>query len=152
MKNKLAIHQMDARLKQVKPSVPLSLGLTGRWISSIRNLLGMSMRQLGERLSISPQSLSQFEKSEYNGSISLKNMDKIAQAMNMTFYYGFYPNDGSVQKIIKKQAKTLAEEIVLRSSQTMKLEGQENSEDRIAQAIKERTEEIIRQMPRNLWD
>jgi len=46
----------------------------------------------------------------------------------------------------------LASKIVHRTSQSMKLEDQENSAKRITKAIQERKEEIIREMPKSLWD
>jgi predicted DNA-binding mobile mystery protein A len=152
MNKKLAIEQMDIKFNQIKESVPFSVALKGKWISSLRELLGMSMRQLGERIDVNPQSQHQFEKSELNGSISLKNLEKIAEAMNMNMYYGMYPKGGSVEKLIDQQATKRAREIVERSSQTMTLEDQKNSRARLDNAIKNRSEEIMRNMPRNLWD
>ena len=53
---------------------------------------------------------------------------------------------------IERKAKELATQIVLRTSNTMKLEDQENSEKRIEKAIKERTASIKNEMPKILWD
>ena len=46
----------------------------------------------------------------------------------------------------------MAEEIVMRTSHTMKLEDQENSEERIKKAIKDRAEKIKNELPKYLWD
>ena len=40
----------------------------------------------------------------------------------------------------------------MRTSQSMKLEEQENSKERQQQAIKERTEDLKREIPKYLWD
>lgn len=39
-----------------------------------------------------------------------------------------------------------------RTSNNMKLEGQENTKERIQMAIKEHTEELIKEIPKSLWD
>jgi hypothetical protein len=54
--------------------------------------------------------------------------------------------------LIDRKAKELATEIVKRTSNTMKLEDQENSMNRINTAIQERTESIKMEMPKILWD
>ena len=77
-------------------------------------------------------------------------MRQVGEALNMKFIYGFIPERGTLEKMIEDRAKELAEEIVLRTSNTMQLEDQENTEERITKAIKEKKEEIMRKMPRYL--
>lgn len=62
------------------------------------------------------------------------------------------PNDGNLEALIDRKAKELATKIVLRTSNTMKLEDQENSKQRIAKAIEERAAIIKKEMPKTLWD
>jgi hypothetical protein len=50
------------------------------------------------------------------------------------------------------RALEMATKIVQRTSNTMKLEDQENSKERIEKAIKERAAEIINKTPKILWD
>jgi hypothetical protein len=54
--------------------------------------------------------------------------------------------------MIEKRAKELAKEIVLRTNNTMTLEDQQNSAERIEQAIAQKTAEIKYEMPKYLWD
>jgi hypothetical protein len=70
----------------------------------------------------------------------------------MQLVYAFVPNEGSLDAMIEKRAKELATKIVMRTANTMKLENQANSKKRIEQAIKERTEEIKKELPKILWD
>ena len=58
----------------------------------------------------------------------------------------------SLEKIIEKRAFELAEEIVNRTSISMKLEDQENKPDRLLKAVKEKAEELKLKMPKYLWD
>ena len=134
-----------ATLKQV--AVPP----TG-WIKAIRNAIGMSMQQLGNTLSVSKQGILDIEKREKEGSITIRSLKEIARVLDMQLVYGFVPNDGSLDALIEKRAKELATKIVLRTSNTMKLEDQGNTNKRIEKAIKERAEEIKNDMPKILWD
>lgn len=150
-KNKrLAIRQVDKNM--LKFRVVGNILPSNGWIHTIRKVLQMSLRQLGDRLSISPQSVKEIEQREKNGSITIKGLKEAGKAMKMQLVYGFIPEDDSLEKMIEKRAYEIAKEIVMRTSHTMKLEDQENSKERIEKAIKERAEEIKNEMPSYLWD
>src|SRR5690606_25146642 len=122
------------------------------WIRAIRTALGMSMQQLGNTLSISKQRVQDMERREKDDTISLKYLKEKAQALDMQLVYGFVPKDRALGKLSKEKANELAMKIVLRTSNSMKLEDQENSKKRIEKAIQERTAEIVSEMPKILWD
>jgi len=122
------------------------------WVKTIRTSVGMTLEQLGNKLGITRQSARSIEKRESEGSITIKSLEEAAEAMDMKLVYGLVPKDGSIEKFIENRAKTLATEIVMRASATMELEGQENSTERIKQAIQERTQQIINEMPKQMWD
>jgi hypothetical protein len=58
----------------------------------------------------------------------------------------------SLEQMIEKRARELATEIVIRTHATMTLEDQQNSKERIEQAIEQKTAEIKFEMPRYLWN
>ena len=70
----------------------------------------------------------------------------------MQLVYGMVPKDGSIEKLIDRKARELATRIVSRDSNTMKLEDQENTQQRINIAIEERTAVIKNELPKMLWD
>ena len=70
----------------------------------------------------------------------------------MKFIYGFIPANDSLEKMIEEKANKIAKDIVIKTSNNMKLEDQENSDIRIKKAIDEKTDEIVTKMPRYLWD
>jgi predicted DNA-binding mobile mystery protein A len=149
--NKLQINQLDAKMKvfaNVK-SIPLP---TIGWIKAIRLALGMSMQQLANKLSITKQSVLEIEKREIDGSITIKSLRESARVLDMELVYGFVPKDGSLEALIDRKAKELAIKIVSSTSNTMKLENQENSDERIKRAINERTTLLKNEMPKMLWD
>jgi predicted DNA-binding mobile mystery protein A len=112
----------------------------------------MSLRQLGEKMEITPQSISEIEQREANQSITLKSLRETAQALDMQLVYGFIPKEGSLEKMIEKRATEIALKIVMRTSNTMKLEDQENSKKRLEKNIKSKARELIDTMPKHLWD
>ena len=122
------------------------------WIKTIRTGIGMSLEQLGNKLSVTKQAIRDIENREKEGSITIKSMQEIANVLDMKFVYAFVPKEGSLEAMIEKRAIEVAKKIVHRTSNTMKLEDQANSEDRIQKAIKERAEEIINKTPKILWD
>jgi predicted DNA-binding mobile mystery protein A len=148
---KLQIEQMDKKLAKFSSLDNISVPSKG-WLNSIRITLNMSLKQFGRRLNITAQSAKEIEEREISGSITLKNLSEAAAAQNMRLVYGFIPNDGSLSSMIEKRALEKAKEIVLRTSQSMSLEDQENKPERIEKAIKEKTESIKNELPRYLWD
>jgi predicted DNA-binding mobile mystery protein A len=134
-----------AAIKQIIPPP------TG-WIKAVRTALGISLQQLGNKISITKQSLQDIERREREGSVTLKTLRDVANALDMELVYGFVPRDGSLDALIDRKAKELATQIVLRTSNTMKLEEQQNSPQRIQKAIEERASAIKHEMPKMLWD
>lgn len=150
-KQKLLIEQIDRKLRVFRPLNSVIVPEKG-WINAVRIALKMSLRQLSERMQITSQSINEIEKREANGTITLKNLRETAKALDMKLVYGFIPKEESLEKMIEKRATEIAKDIVLRTSNTMKLEDQENSKSRVNQSIKNKVEEIKDNMPKYLWD
>ena len=150
-KKSLQIQQLNSKMLAFASLQKVAPPPTG-WIKAIRNAIGMSMLQLGKRLSITKQSVQDIERREKDGSISIKALREAARALDMQLIYGFVPNDGSLEALIDRKAKELATQIVQRTSNSMKLEDQENSKQRIEKATEERATIIKNEMPKTLWD
>lgn len=149
--NKLQFQQLNEKINQLNGLQHVIIPPIG-WIKALRNGIGMSMEQLGKKLSITKQGVMDIEKREKEGAITIKSMKEIAMAMDMQFVYGFIPNAGSLEQMLETRAIEIATKIVERTSTTMKLEDQANSRKRIEKAIKERASEIINKTPKILWD
>lgn len=150
-KREIVRKQLDSKLlsfQQAAEVVPPASG----WIYAFRYALNMSMRQLGKQLSITPQGVKDLEEREKSGSISIRVLRQVASALNMTFFYGFIPEDKTLEAMIEKRAAELAEEIVKRTSNHMNLEDQGVSDERLKKSISEKTEEIKNELPKLLWD
>lgn len=149
--NKLQIYQLEKKIKKLEALNNVKMPPIG-WIRAVRLSLGITLQQLADKLSKTKQNVKQLENREQSGNVTLKSLQESADALDMKLVYGFVPKDGSLDALIERKAKELAIKIVTRSSNTMKLEAQENSKERIEQAIKERTAILKYEMPRILWD
>jgi predicted DNA-binding mobile mystery protein A len=150
-KQQLVIEQMDKKLTVFKSVENVIIPSKG-WLNAVRVSLKMTLQQLGNRLNITAQSANDLEMREALGTITLNRLREAANALDMKFVYGIIPKDGSIELMIEKRAKELAQQIVLRTSNSMKLEDQENSGERIEKAIQEKTEEIKEELPKYLWE
>ena len=150
-KKSLQIQQLNTKMLAYASLQKVAPPPTG-WIKAIRNAIGMSMLQLGNRLSITKQSVQDIERREKDGSVTIKALREAARVLDMQLVYGFVPNDGSLELLIERKAKELATHIVMRTNNSMKLEDQENTKQRIEKAIQERTTIIKTEMPKTLWD
>ncbi|MBW6479729.1 MAG: mobile mystery protein A [Bacteroidales bacterium] len=150
-KQKLIMEQLDTKILLLKKVENIVIPPSG-WVYSIRQALGMSLRQLGKRMGITPQSVKEMEEREQNETISIKVLRQFGKSLNLKLIYGFIPLSGNLEDIIEQRAYELAMEIVNRTSISMKLEDQENNPARIQKAIKEKANEIKTEMPKYLWD
>ena len=150
-KIKLLIEQADRKLSVFSDIKNEPIPQNG-WIHTVRTTLRMSLRQFGERLNMNPSSAKEIELREVSGALTLRSLRNAANALDMQLVYGLAPKGKSLEEVIEKRAVKLAEEIVLRTSHTMSLEDQENSEERIRKAIQAQAEELKNEMPKMLWD
>src|SRR5690554_5876348 len=150
-RKKLQIEQLDRKLKRFKDAIQVPQPEIG-WLKTIRISLGMSLQQVADKLAITKQSVQEIEIREKDGTITINSLKETADALDMRLIYGLVPKDGTLDDLIDRKAKELALRIVSRTSNTMKLEDQENSKERIKKAIEERTTIIKNEMPKMLWD
>lgn len=150
-KKKLQIEQLDRKFKSFQKASEVTPPPSG-WFKAIRVSLGMSLRQLADKLSITQQSVREIETREKEGSITLKSLKEAANAMDMQLVYALVPKEGTLDNLIDRKATELAIQIVSRTSNNMKLEDQENTKQRLKKAIEERTAIIKNEMPKALWD
>ena len=113
--------QLDARFRDTPSLEPPR----GGWVRTVRQALGMSMRQLGKRLGVSPQAVVAFERREEDGTISIGKLRAAAEAMGCQLKFVFVPAP-SLEEIVRTQATMKAREERDRLVHTMKLEAQDD--------------------------
>ena len=119
------------------------------WVNAIRVSIKMSLRQLGERLHITPQGVKDLEKREKEGAITINTLKEVGRVLDMDLVYGFISRHNSLEEMIEERAREIAEEVVIKA---IKLNNQKNSENDVKKAIQQKTYEISSKMPSNLWD
>jgi len=149
-KKKLIREQLDASLRRLRPLLDVTAPPKG-WIRAIRNALGMTARQLANRLDVAQQAVARIEKEEPAGSVTIKTMRRIAECLDCVFVYGFVPRT-SLEETVTKQAKKVAAQRLAQASQTMSLENQALSRRENERALSDLVDELIRTLPSNLWN
>lgn len=150
-KRKLLIEQLDQKLKPFQKTELVLIPDKG-WIHTIRTAFNMTMDQLGNKLKITRQGVKRLEDNEAKGSITIKSLKEVGEAMDLKFVYGFVPKNGSFNDLINMKAEKLAQKIVLRTNQNMKLEGQGIGDEKLNETIKDLASDIKRDMRKSLWD
>jgi predicted DNA-binding mobile mystery protein A len=116
---RLRLTQVERAVSQaVVPARPRS-----GWIQSIRSALGMTSRQLANRLGLSQSTLAALEKSEADDRITLRSLRKVAEALDCDLQYVLVPRT-TLTKRVEKRAEALGRERVSRVLHTMRLEDQ----------------------------
>ena len=123
----------------------------GGWLALLRHALGMSGAQVAARMGVSRNAIYQAEGNERDGAITIAQMRKIASAMNAEFVYALVPK-GSVDDVIRAQARQKAEALVRRAGAHMALESQSLSNDQTKQRVEALTDELARNMPSDFWE
>lgn len=147
---KIICEQLDKKLQPLR-----TLGATGippqGWIKSIREALGISSRQLGKKAGIDQSRISRLENAEKNGDLKLSSLQKIAEALNMKFVYGFVP-EGALEELLRAQAKKIAFKRLKRLNDTMRLEKQALSSLEQEKALNNMIDKILIEQPKDFWD
>ena len=141
--------QLDRQLADARAAiVALRTPKTG-WVHTLRTALGMTSRQLAERIGIAQPTLSQLEKSEAAGRIQLDTLARVADALDCELVYALVPRR-PLSETVAARLSEVAEARYRRTAHSMALEDQL---DESSQAIREANVDAIRQRirPGELW-
>lgn len=148
---RLIIRQVDDKLSNWVQFGDVNVPPKG-WIHAIRIAMGMSLSQLAKRLKKTVASTREIEEREQSQAITLKKLREAAEALDAHLVYALVPKGGSLEALIEKRAIEVARKIVMRTSHSMALEDQQNSQLRLEKAIQEKAEELRREAPKLLWN
>ena len=121
------------------------------WLRTARKALGMSVAQLGRRLGVTRAHVNNTEKCELNGSLTIKTLQSMAEAMGCRLVYAVVP-EHDVEKILAARAKKKAMKMVEEANKHMALEEQALSEKQVAFEIERLQKEILKDLPANFWN
>lgn len=120
------------------------------WVHEVRTTLGVSTSQLATRMGISQSAVSQLERREAEGTISLNLLSQAADALECELLYVLIPRAGSLTNALEARAREVATATVGRVSHSMGLEDQAVSE----RERREQLDDMVRELmdnPRALW-
>ena len=137
-----ALSRKMGNLAQLRDTQPPKQG----WISAVRQALGMTAKQLAERVGLSQPRIAKIELNENN--LKISTMKKIAEGLDCDFVYGFVPKS-SLQETINRQARKKAEAILSNVNTNMALEDQLADDPNILTDV---ADEMIAKNIKRIWD
>jgi predicted DNA-binding mobile mystery protein A len=146
---KLTREQLDKKLNKLNPLLQLPVP-KGGWIKTIRKSLGMTTYELADRADLNQSRISRIESAEAKGKIKLSTLEKIADALDMKFVYGFVPEE-DLEAMVREQAKKIARDRMNRVDHSMKLESQELDDQDRSKALKDLINKILIEDSNNFW-
>ncbi|MBU4327488.1 MAG: mobile mystery protein A [Proteobacteria bacterium] len=146
----IARRQLDTTLAMFGEAKRVQFPAKG-WIRAVREALGMSGKQLAQRLHVSQPRVYKLEQSEPSGALTLKTMRQVAEALDCVFVYALVPRS-TLEETVRAQARVVAAERLQRVSHTMLLEAQGLSTKEQQASLDGAIEELARETPKDLWD
>ncbi len=142
--------QLDKRFQSIKTSDLLERPVKG-WLKAIREALGMTLEQLGNRMKVSRQQVGSLEQDELKGSVTLATMERIANALGCRFVYALVPAT-SLQNKVHAQARHKALALLVQTSHSMNLEAQGVLPEAQEEQLQRLIEEFLTGKPSRLWE
>ena len=143
--------QAEGKINQASQVAQAFAKPLGGWIATFQEAIGMNAPTLAERLSVSRNSVYSSIQKEKAGTISLNQLDKMAEAMGGKLVYAIIPRKGAVEEIVMAQARKKAKRIIQRTRAHMALEEQIEGLRSQEEMIEELAKEIAREKPRDFW-
>jgi predicted DNA-binding mobile mystery protein A len=152
---KSLISQRTLIEKKLRPWTALRTDTVPRsgWIKAVRGALGVTTRQLAERVGVEQSNITRLEKREASGTVTLERLAKTAQAMNCKLVYAIVPDDrfATLGAIIDERARDLAQQLVRTAEHSMRLEKQGSHDDDLARDIDGLASQLKSKMDSRIW-
>jgi predicted DNA-binding mobile mystery protein A len=113
------------------------------WLRAIREALGIPLEQIGRPLRMTKQAIKSFEIGEANDRITLRNLRRVADAMDCELVYAIVPKEGSFGELAERRARSEATKRVRSVHRSMALEDQASSDEN--DLIDQETKRITKQ-------
>ena len=137
--NDLALSQVEKRLAFLRKSKEHASISTG-WIRLIREAMGMTLKDLAKRADLSVPTVSQSEKREIEGKVTLTTLNKLADALECELVYSLVPKK-TIKKTIEDSARKKAAECLDEAGLHMKIEAQG-----VTGGMSERVERLVKKL------
>lgn len=139
--------QVSRKSEEIRGFKSVSTGVPS-WSKYVRQGLGMSLSQMARRLGVAQSTMSESEKQETEGRITLNKLRKMAEALDCDLVYAFVPRE-KLEDLVLRQARKKALKSMSLAETHMDLEDQ-----RVLIDKEERLKDIIEEKmySKYLWD
>lgn len=117
---------LDRRFAQIRITPQAVAPPRAGWVRAIRESLGMSASDLGERMGTSHVSVLRLEKNEREGSVGLETLGRAADALDCDLVYVLVPRR-PLDVMVAEQAEAKARAVLVSVGHSMLLEDQQVS-------------------------
>ena len=145
-----AIRQLDRRFAAVRPLLVAARPPKG-WVRAIRNALGMTTQQLARRIGVSQSRIPELEQAEVSGNITLKSLERAAEALGCRVVYALVP-ERPLAETLRAQAEGIANRQLAAVAHSMQLEDQAVQDKAVRKEQRDRLIEQLMLRPARLWD
>lgn len=147
----------DLRVRQLDDALARHSALRRRpapetgWAKTIREALGMSLRQLALRTGLSKTAVASAEAGEARGTVQLNTLSRIADGLDCDLVYALVPRT-SLGGALEAQAQKRAHCLVQRIADSMELEAQGVAPHETGRQASDLATELLRNRTRDFWD
>jgi predicted DNA-binding mobile mystery protein A len=120
------------------------------WIKAVREMLGMTVSQLGKRSGLDSTTVTRLEDNEVKDSITLRSLKKLADSLECDLIYSLVPKT-SFEEILSKRAEALIKKQARKAEHTMSLEDQGGGDISSNKLALEKAI-LIRSLDKQLWE
>jgi predicted DNA-binding mobile mystery protein A len=123
---------------------------SGGWLRAIRQAVGMTTRQLAKSVGVSQAAVSETERAEARGDITLATLQRYATALDCDVVYALVPRR-PLKEIVNERADRIARDQVSRVRHTMALEDQSTSKEHLEREIADLRQRLLQGKLSRLW-
>jgi predicted DNA-binding mobile mystery protein A len=145
-----AIRHLDSRFATLRPLLKSQRPPKG-WLRAIRDALGMTTKQFGRRLGVSQPRIVELEQSEVGGSVTLRTLQRAAEALGCRLVYALVP-ERPLAETVQNRAELVAEQRQADVEHTMRLEDQFVKDKAAGKELRRQFVEELLRRPARLWD
>ena len=149
---RLEVSRLDEYFQTLKAESGLPRQASPRgWIRAVRETLGMSAGQLANRLDVSRAAVYKLEEREASRAVSLKQLDKAADAMDCDVFYAIVPRS-TLEQSIRAQSWKRAKAKLNKANVSMALEAEGVKDKKFVTAVSSSSSYTAALTDRHLWD
>lgn len=129
-----ARRDLDALTGELRPLLPVIVRPRSGWVESVRQALGMSRKDMAERMGVAESTVARLESSERADTVQLDTLRRAAAALECDLVYALVPRR-PLEEMALEQARKQVASLVGAAAHTMLLEDQMPNDKAVQQLI-----------------